>query len=573
MAELNESQPGRKHRVIHWNPEAGQEPARRRWTWWRILGWSVGGFFGLLIVAGLLIRGARLVFGQDLFRPQQTVSVAGGGAAPVQVDPNAAFVSQSKAELSRETASKALAQLSKLPNDHPRQFENLILLEKSFQVGDGLLRSRDFGRAFAHFEGLNKEIDEFARSVKAKGEAQVAYDTILVKTKDLEKARSLAPEALDKAFSAAGEGRKFMSEGSFLAAKKTFDQGFAELKKAEDALAAHVEGNLVKGQKAILAGQRAEAETAFKAALEKSPGNEIALQGMKRAENADRVFALLAQAKEFEAQAKYAQAAEAFDKAFALDAFSATAQQGKARAARLEKETKFDTAFTAAKEALARKEWGAAVAASQEALKVYPKKPEVEAILKSARENSHRDAVQAAISKAFAFENKFQWNEARASYYETLQLEADHVDAKEGYVRTGRVIRTLLEYNKLIELAEQKASRAEFQTAIKDFNKAMSLKPEYLQASERVAQLRDLLLSQNQPVEVTFNGDGKTWISITNFRMLGQATPQTVKILPGDYEVVGRRKGYKDVLLLLQVRNGTPPPVVSVACSLKQDKI
>jgi hypothetical protein len=48
--------------------------------------------------------------------------------------------------------------------------------------------------------------------------------------------------------------------------------------------------------------------------------------------------------------------------------------------------------------------------------------------------------------------------------------------------------------------------------------------------------------------------------------MLGQIDSTTVKILPGDYEIVGRRKGYKDVQLLLQVRNGTPPPAVNVIC-------
>jgi hypothetical protein len=87
-----------------------------------------------------------------------------------------------------------------------------------------------------------------------------------------------------------------------------------------------------------------------------------------------------------------------------------------------------------------------------------------------------------------------------------------------------------------------------------------------------VVQLRDLLEQQNTPVDVTFKGDGKTWISITNFRLLGQAESSTVKILPGDYEVIGRRKGYQDVLLLLQVRNGMPPPVVSVICSLRTDR-
>ena len=47
---------------------------------------------------------------------------------------------------------------------------------------------------------------------------------------------------------------------------------------------------------------------------------------------------------------------------------------------------------------------------------------------------------------------------------------------------------------------------------------------------------------------------------------------RVIKMLPGDYEVVGRRKGYRDVNMLLQVRNGTTPPVVQVACNVSADR-
>jgi|GEM_PF-438297 len=572
MADEPLPSPSRKHRVIHWNPDAGNAPSRRRLSWWRVLAWTVGGFFGLLFAAGIVIRGIKLVFGPDVFVASSSPIAGSPGATPA--DPGAAFVSQSKAELARETAGKALAEVRKLPTDHPRQLEKLILLEKSFLAGEALLSSRSFAAALTQFEFLNREIDEFAQSVKARGEAQTAYDTILARIQDLERARSLAPDALEGAFAAAGSGRQFMLEGSFLAAKRTFDRGFAELKRAEDALNGFIEGNLIRGQRALVEGRRSEAETAFRATLEKSPGNEMALQGLKRAVHAEQVHALLQDATGHETAGRYAAAAAAYEKAFGLDALNATAQQGKARALRLESETRFAAAVSTAKAAYAKRDWPVAIAEFEKALKVSPKAEDVKEQLASARAKAHQDAVDSAVAKAFAYENQYQWKEARGAYYEALQLKSDHVEAKEGYARSGRVIRTLLEYYKLIEVAEQKAARAEFQSAIRDFNKAMSLKPEYLPVTERLAQLRDLLYQQNQPVEITFRGDGKTWISITNFRLLGQAEETKVKILPGDYEVIGRRKGYQDVLLSLQVRNnGAPAPVVSVICTLKADKL
>jgi hypothetical protein len=146
------------------------------------------------------------------------------------------------------------------------------------------------------------------------------------------------------------------------------------------------------------------------------------------------------------------------------------------------------------------------------------------------------------------------------------------VDAREGYTRAGTVIRALLQYEKLIDAAEQLANKNEFQAARMRFNEAMAVKPAYLVNSERVQQLHSLIMAQNQPVEVTFKSDGNTWVQITNFKMLGKIDTATVKILPGDYEVVGRRKGYRDVQMMLQVRNGTPPPTVTVACSVSSGR-
>ena len=569
MADDTEAPTGKKRRIIHWNPEAGRETAQRRWTWKRVLLWTVGGFFGLLLTAAVVIRAAKLVLGPEIF--QSVGSVA--ASAPTHEDANTAFVSQSKAELARATAAKALNELRRLPQDHPVQLQRLILITKSFQEAEGLLAAHEWARAFSMFEVLNTDMDVFSRNVKAKHEAQQGYDAILVRIKDLERARSLAPGALEAAFEDAGAGRKLLEDGNFLGAKKIFDEGFAELKKAEVALATKVQESLLKGQQALTKGQRETAQSAFTAALAMAPGNEIAVQGLKRAEYTDRVFALLLQGEALEKQGQYAQAAESYQKAFALDGFSAAAQAGQARAGRLEKETSFAAAFTAAQAASQRRERANAMKECQNALKVYPQKTEVQAMLRSARENEHRDAVQKALKKGYAYENQHQWKEARDAYAETLKLEPDQADAKESYIRCGTMIRTLLEYDRLIESAKQLANNSEFQAAIRVFSRAMAIKPGYpLPNDDTMQQLHTVLTAQSKAVEVTFKSDGKTYVSIANFRQPTLSENFTVNVLPGDYQVIGRRKGYKDVLMLLQVRNGTPPPTVTVICQYTADR-
>jgi hypothetical protein len=81
-----------------------------------------------------------------------------------------------------------------------------------------------------------------------------------------------------------------------------------------------------------------------------------------------------------------------------------------------------------------------------------------------------------------------------------------------------------------------------------------------------------MLMAQNQPVDVTIKSDGKTWVSIANFRAPKQFETESFRILPGNYLVRGMRKGYQDVLLTLQVRAGTQLPVVNVVCQYASDR-
>ena len=563
MSEHQDSSPSKKRRVIHWDPEHGRAAGERRWTLLRITAWGIGGTLAVLIAAGLVIRGIRLVVGPQFLRPTAATEVASSESA------GSAFVSESKAALARENVAKALAELRRLPQDHPSQLQQLILIEKAFIGGEALLEAGNHAGAYTHFTALGHEIDDFSENVKLKQVTQKAYDEILLRMKELDRARSLAPEEFETAFADAGMGRQFFNEGRFATAKKQFDSAYEALGRAQGVLQSFVDGKLREALEAVNAGNKEGAIAAFEDALEKDPANELARQGLKRAEVADRVHALLRQGASLEADKEYNRAKESFAKAFELDAFSAVAQQGKARNERLQKETEFNEALTEATTYRTHSVWPKAIAAYERALKVYPDKEEVKKALKETRETAHSEAVKMALTKAGDYENRAEWEHARSAYNETMELDPKHEEAKEGYFRTGRMIRALMQYNKLVDVAEVHVQHAEFQRAIRSFNEAMAIKPAYLALTDRVSQLREVLNAQSKAVEVTFQSDGESWVSINNYRMLGKIKVTTLRMLPGDYEIISRRKGFQDVMMVLQVRNGTTPPVVRVACTLR----
>jgi len=122
-------------------------------------------------------------------------------------------------------------------------------------------------------------------------------------------------------------------------------------------------------------------------------------------------------------------------------------------------------------------------------------------------------------------------------------------------------------FNLWVEAAEQFAATKDFQTAIRFFNQAMGEKPAGLPLPDSARALQAALQVQNSPLEITLNSDGATFVSIQNYWSPRKIQTATFKILPGDYFVLGRRAGFRDVVVPLQVRGGMTPPVVTVVCT------
>ena len=177
-----------------------------------------------------------------------------------------------------------------------------------------------------------------------------------------------------------------------------------------------------------------------------------------------------------------------------------------------------------------------------------------EAEAQAAREEQFRLAQERAYSQALSRQRKEEATQ-RAAFAESL-----------------RSLEPVEKFNRRIEMAEAHAARAEFQMGIRVFNEAMAEKPADLPVPESAKALGDMLRDQNVRMNVTLLSDGETIVSITAFRMLGRFTAQATEIMPGNYEVIGRRTGYQDVVMRLELRNGQPPPVLSVVCTQPREK-
>lgn len=549
-----------KHQVIDWNPAASQgnrpdgAPNRTKL------------FAGIAVGAVLL---AVVALGLSWKTMQQNPSA--GPQLSAQEEQELAFKNRGRAELAYENASQALGAARNLPVNHEGLLQEIALVEKAFLLAETKLQNGDYADAAVALERVITATEEFTETVEMQRNANKRYDDLYSRLRAIERYKSFAPEAYDVAFTSIGEGRHLLEGGSFRAAWQAFDEANDTLDQFEADKEAYVKDSLRAGQIALKSGDRAAAETAFQNALTYDSANEAGLRGLARAENAAQVFELLAKARIAEDNGDYDTAIANYDEAFELDEFNATAQQGAARARKDQQEFLFNGFVSAAEAAAEEADWDTVIANYEQALEVYPKRTDIEDALDNAHEEHHAAMVHSTLAEAYDLERDYLWDEARTAYERLLELEPEYEEAIEGLIRVGRTVRALLEYEKLLELSEQHLMASDFQAAIRAFNQAMQTKPGYLEISPEAQEMRRVLELNSTPVNITFVSDTKTWVSITNFRMLGKIKEENVALPPGDYEVIGRRKNYQDVMLLLKVRPQMSTNVVSVVCKTRAD--
>jgi hypothetical protein len=69
-------------------------------------------------------------------------------------------------------------------------------------------------------------------------------------------------------------------------------------------------------------------------------------------------------------------------------------------------------------------------------------------------------------------------------------------------------------------------------------------------------------------VSVVITSDEQTWVSVTNVRQPAKFKSLRLQLPPGQYEIVGRRRGYRDESRTLVLREGMPPVTLSVVCTV-----
>lgn len=560
----------RKHRVIHWNPEDEEALEKARSSRNRLI--TMCAVAGVILIA--IVSLATLWENPD--EDAKDLARRFGVLEEELPERNfqEAFASRSKADLEMETAKTGLEKIRQMRVNHPILTTKLVAVERDFiQAEEAMVRTA-YDRAFDAFVSVNAQIEEFSQLVEAKIATQEMYDNFLIRVDELKPSKHLNQEAYDAAFDSASAGKQFLMEGSFTASETKLQEATDKLQELADSIDNYIRTNSALGHRYIAQGQGAKAVEAFTNVLSLAPDNEDALAQIERAKSADEVFALIHQAESQERESAFEQALTAYQLAFEKDSKSAKAQNGVSRVRRKIENRDFSNYLAIARKAEKEARFDEAIEHFRLALTIFPDRKELSDAITQATENKRQSDIKNLVTRAYAYENENRdWESARAIYRQLLEIDPELQAAKDGLLRTGKVIRGLLRYEKYLEMASNEAKRMQYQIARQTWDKAMQSKPSYLELSPEAKRLQQHLIVQSRPVPVLFISDLNTWVSIQGptAKKPTKLKESTINLLPGDYRVIGRKKGYRDITFRLQIRGGVAQAPLTVICNEKQN--
>jgi tetratricopeptide (TPR) repeat protein len=216
--------------------------------------------------------------------------------------------------------------------------------------------------------------------------------------------------------------------------------------------------------------------------------------------------------------------------------------------------------------ALDRGEYEQAEEAFRQAGTVYPGNPAIDQALAQVENQRSGERVSRQLARAAELESREEWHEALAIYAGLLEEDPTLTDAKvrsiPARVRADLDTRLAEIMEDPLALANATPYRAA-QTALAD---ARSIPNPGEKLSTQVAQLEKYLQAAVSSVNVVFQSDNLTHVTVYRVADLGQFERTSLTLRPGRYVAAGTRKGFRDVRIEFTITGEPLEAPIVVRC-------
>jgi tetratricopeptide (TPR) repeat protein len=410
-----------------------------------------------------------------------------------------------------------------------------------------------------------------AQLAKVRRSAQEVLQSLLETQSRLESrgADQWAADDFLAASAVALDGDSLYRAQDFDAAEALYQQALDSLNGLEARLSNEIDIRLALLLDAIESGNETAASAIAPLLSQMAPDNDAVFDAVERVPFMPDIAKLETAAKASFEQGRLSTAVSQIDEALRLDRAHQrlTNVAGQYKSA-LTKQ-RFEDAMTKGFALLSDNDFTGARASFQSARSILPNADGPKAALAQLEETETLLRLNDLLGQATDLAAKEQWAKAVEVLEAALAIDASLVEASDGLDQARPLAELFAKLDTIVEkqarlvdpvvLSEAQLSLSEAEAALA----ADAQRPSVLK--DKVAAVRVAVATASTPLPVVITSDGLTEITIKRVARLGTVSSRTVSLRPGQYQFLGSRDGYRDVLVTASI-NAAADNRIDVRC-------
>ena len=356
------------------------------------------------------------------------------------------------------------------------------------------------------------------------------------------------------------EGDEYYRTQDFSGAEGVYQTALAALVVLEGELTTAIDARLARLLMAIEGGDLAVAQGLAPTLRKMAPDSEAVLDASERVPVMPEIITYEATAQAHFDTANYQPALTAIRAALLLDPVHQRLAVIERNYEAALTQQQFEEAMTRGFAALTATDFSTARGEFERAKTLTPNASEVAGALAQLKEAETLSSLNRLLSQAADLQANEEWADAFEAYEQALALDSSLVEAAEGVIAAESMATLFQSLSEIIDkqarlvddvvLSQAKITLIEAETIVATSASSM---PKLL---ELVAVVRDALSTASTPLPVSIFSDGLTEITLKRVAHLGTFTSRTLSLRPGQYQLLGSREGYRDVLVTLNIKAG-----------------
>ena len=351
------------------------------------------------------------------------------------------------------------------------------------------------------------------------------------------------------------------------AQKAAADAAAAAESAAADAAADLLQKDLAAGHAALRDLQPALARAAFERVLLRDPSNEAAQAGVASSLSLQQSLDQFSAGMRAEAAGDLVAARAQYAAILRKDGGFAPARAALTRVQDTEQSRAFENVLAQGAAALTAGRIDEAQRYYARAAEMRAEDPRVRDAQERIAEIRRSERNAADLAAGAGMEEQERWTDAVAHYREVLQRDATLQFAVEGLARSERRAALDRELQDYLDRPQRLTAAAVRNAATLALARGEAASPRSARLTTQLQSLRQHLAMLDAPVRVEIASDNSTLVSVAPVGELGAFRVRELDLPPGQYVLIGRREGFRDVRQELSITPGQQRAAVSVQCT------